>query len=57
MRAEYRDRKPAPKLDAADKAARDALRDFRKGSHISGGCVEIYAAVSDAIRKASKSND
>lgn len=38
--------------DWADKAAREALKDFRKGSQISGGCVEIYPAVAAALRQA-----
>ena len=52
MRTEYRDRKPAPKQDFADKAAREALKYFRRGSQINGGCAEVYAAVAAAIRHA-----
>lgn len=51
MKTEYRDRRPAKKQDAADRAARAALADFRRGSQINGGCAEVYAAVADAIRK------
>lgn len=38
--------------DWADKAARKALQNFRRGSQISGGCVEIYPAVAAALRQA-----
>ena len=53
MKTHYRDRRAAArKQDFADKAARGALRDFRHGSQINGGCAEIYEAVAAAIRTA-----
>lgn len=52
MKPDYRDRKPTSKLDRADKAAREALKQFRHGTQITGGCAEIYAAVAAAIRSA-----
>ncbi len=39
-------------MDWADKWTRDVLSDYRNGSQINGGCVEIYAAVSTALRDA-----
>ena len=52
MKPNYKDRKPRAKQDFADKAARKALKDFRRGSQIDGGCIEVYAAVAAAIRHA-----
>lgn len=39
-------------MDWADKWTRAALADYRRGAHISGSCVEIYNAVSEALRDA-----
>lgn len=51
MKPDLRIRKPALKQDYADRAARQALRDFKVGSQISGGCAELYEAVASAIRE------
>ena len=39
-------------MDWAEQQARDVLRQFRRGTQINGGCVEIYPAVAQAIREA-----
>ena len=39
-------------MDWADKWARDALKDYRKGSQISAGCVDIYPVIAAALRDA-----
>jgi len=38
-------------MDWSDKAARDALRDFRHGRMINGGTTAVYEAVAQAIRE------
>lgn len=39
-------------MDWAEQQARKVLQEFRCGSQISAGCVEIYPAVANAIREA-----
>ena len=38
--------------DWAEQQAREALKQYRNGSQINAGCVEIYDAVAQAIREA-----